>query len=110
MKVIYNNIIPFPGFRCINLFGILFVRKKFKGALTKVDFNHEKIHSAQIRDLCYIFYYPAYLICWLIEILRPPYNSAYRDTWFERETYINEKDLNYLNKRKPWAFIKYWKK
>ena len=27
MKVIYNNIIPFKGFKCINLFGVLFVRK-----------------------------------------------------------------------------------
>ena len=24
MKIIYNNIIPFPGFKAINLFGVLF--------------------------------------------------------------------------------------
>ena len=27
MKIIYNNIIPFKGFKCINLFGVLFARK-----------------------------------------------------------------------------------
>lgn len=27
MKVIYNKIIPLKGYKCINLFGVLFVRK-----------------------------------------------------------------------------------
>ena len=30
MKVIYNNIIPFPNYQCMNLFGILFARKNAK--------------------------------------------------------------------------------
>lgn len=27
MKIIYNNIISFPGFAAINLFGVIFARK-----------------------------------------------------------------------------------
>jgi len=42
MKIIYNKIIPFQGFKCINLFGILFVRSKL---LKDKDINHEAIHS-----------------------------------------------------------------
>lgn len=43
MKIIYNNIIPFKGFKAINLFGILFVRKN--KSLSNKDINHEAIHS-----------------------------------------------------------------
>lgn len=27
MKVVYNNLIPFKGYKAINLFGIIFARK-----------------------------------------------------------------------------------
>lgn len=110
MKIIYNNILPIYGFKCMNLFGVLLVRKKFKGTLTEVTINHEKIHSAQFKELLYIFYYLVYVMCWIIEVFRPPYQTAYRDTWFERESYGNEKNLDYLQKRKPFAFVKYWNK
>jgi len=42
--VIYNNIIPFKGYKAINLFGFIFARKGCN--LTDVDINHEKIHTA----------------------------------------------------------------
>lgn len=45
MKIIYNNIIPFKGFKAINLFGVLFVRKDIKTPMSDVDINHESIHS-----------------------------------------------------------------
>nr|DAN94762.1 MAG TPA: hypothetical protein [Bacteriophage sp.] len=41
MKIIINNILPPKGFKCINLFGILFCRKM----LNKIDINHETIHT-----------------------------------------------------------------
>lgn len=41
MKVVYNKIIPFPGYKCVNIFGILFTRSKLK--LT--DYTHESIHT-----------------------------------------------------------------
>lgn len=41
MKIIINNILPPKGFKCINLFGILFCRR----ALNKIDVNHETIHT-----------------------------------------------------------------
>lgn len=27
MRVIYNRLIPFKGYKCVNLFGVLFVRE-----------------------------------------------------------------------------------
>jgi hypothetical protein len=38
MKVIYNNLIPFKGYKAINIFGLVFVRKGAK--FTEVDYNH----------------------------------------------------------------------
>jgi len=42
--VIYNKIIPFKGYKAINLFEFIFVRKG--STFTEKDLNHEKIHSA----------------------------------------------------------------
>ena len=41
MKVVYNNLIPFKGYKAINLFGIVFARKG--AVLTDKDLNHEAI-------------------------------------------------------------------
>lgn len=49
MKVIYNNIIPFKGYKAINLLGLVFVRKGAK--FTEVDYNHEHIHSKQMAEM-----------------------------------------------------------
>ena len=51
MKVIYNSIIPFPGFAYMNLFGVLFGRNECKNKLTRRTYTHESIHSEQYKDL-----------------------------------------------------------
>ena len=38
MKLIYNNLIPFKGFKAINLFGLCFVRNGMK--MSEKDINH----------------------------------------------------------------------
>ena len=48
MKIIYNNIIPFPGFKAINLFGVLFVRKGC--TMSESDINHEMIFCRWTAD------------------------------------------------------------
>lgn len=102
MKVIYNNILPFPGFVAINLFGILFVRKKYKGYLNKSTINHEAIHSAQMKELGYVFFYFLYLVEWVGRLICSPEN-AYRGISFEREAYDNQDNPDYLKTRKHWA-------
>ena len=47
MKVIVNNIIPFKGFSCMMLFGLLFSRKS---DLSEVVINHERIHFYQLIE------------------------------------------------------------
>jgi len=40
MKIIYNKIIPFKGYKAMAIWPFIFARKK----LSEIDINHEKIH------------------------------------------------------------------
>lgn len=93
MKVIYNKIIPFKGYKCINLFGVLFVRKGC--TMRESDYNHEAIHTKQMKDLLYVPFYILYLLEW------------YRNISFEKEAYDNENDMDYIDKREHFSWIEY---
>lgn len=102
MKIIRNKYIPFTGYKAINLFGILFVKNNAK--IDEVTINHEAIHSAQMKEMLFIFFYLLYFIEWLFRL---PKDNAYRSISFEREAYENDSDINYLKNRKHFAFLKY---
>lgn len=111
MKIIRNNIIPFKGYKAVNIFGILFVRKN--AVISDVDINHESIHTEQMKEMLYIFFYLWYAIEWFIKLFKygdgskSNGNSAYRNISFEREAYANEYDVNYLESRKRFAWWNY---
>lgn len=105
MKIIYNNIIPFPGYKAINLFGLLFVRKD--AVMSEEDINHESIHTVQMKEMLYIFFYIWYIIEWVIRLFKK--GNAYRNISFEQEAYSNEDNLEYLKDRKYYAWFKYIK-
>lgn len=84
MKVIYNKIIPFKGYKCINLFGILFVRKGC--TMSESDYNHEAIHTKQMKELLYVPFYILYLLEWLYRLTQK--GNAYRNISFEKEPII----------------------
>lgn len=100
MKIIYNKIIPFKGFLAINLFGIIFARKP----LNQYVVNHEKIHTAQMKELAYIFFYILYVLEWFIKLFI--YGSkAYYNISFEKEAFNNMYNLDYLKTRKHYNWI-----
>ena len=103
MKIIINNILPPKGFKCINLFGILFCRRQ----LNKIDVNHETIHTKQMQELLYIFFYLWYVIEYLVKlIIYRNTKLAYRNISFEKEAYQNQYNLDYLNNRKHYSWFK----
>ena len=104
MKIIRNNILPFNGFSAMNLFGVLFVRKNAR--LGERTLNHERIHTAQWRELWYVGFLLWYLVEWIVRL---PKGNAYRNISFEREAYANDDNLTYLETRKRFAFLKYMK-
>lgn len=106
MKIIRNNIIPFSGYKAINLFGLLFVRKN--AVLSPQLINHEEIHTAQMREMLYIFFYIWYALEWLIRLICYWNNDlAYHSIGFEKEAFIQQGDTDYLKSRKLFAWISY---
>jgi len=73
--------------------------------------NHEKIHLRQQIELLILPFYLWYGIEFLIRYFHcKSWDKAYRNISFVREAYQNEKELDYLGKRKFWGFWKYIKK
>lgn len=102
MKIIYNKYIPFKGFKCVNLFGVLFVRTGSR--ITARDFRHELIHTAQMKELLYVPFYLLYVLEWLVRLLicKGDTRKAYRTLSYEREAYAHEGEADYLKRRKPY--------
>lgn len=116
MKVIVNEYIPFKGFIAFNFFGIIFVRLdeylKFDKLHNKhaydVILNHEKIHTEQMKELLYIFFYLIYCVEYLIKFICCfNFHKAYHNVSFEKEAFDNEFNLKYLENRKRYNWIKY---
>lgn len=70
--------------------------------------NHEKIHWYQQLEMLFIFFYLWYFFEWLIRLVLNQTN-AYDSISFEKEAYYNEKDFDYLMKRKSFAWFRYLK-
>lgn len=107
MKIIKSTIIPFKGYIAINLFGILFVRKELFHKLDQTTINHKAIHTEQMKELLYIFFYIIYLLEWLWRVLFTKdrfTHQAYKNISFEKEAFTHQEDFNYIEwRRKPYA-------
>ena len=105
MKVISNRFIPFSGYKAINIFGVVFVRDGC--TISTEDLNHEAIHTAQMKEMLYIFFYLWYVIEWFVRLFMK--GNAYRNISFEREAYNHQNDLDYLKERKFFRWFHYLK-
>lgn len=106
MKIIFNKTLPPKGFKAINLFEFVFVRQG--SILTARIIRHESIHSKQMREMLYLFFYLWYGIEWLVRLIQ--YRNAmkaYYNISLEREAYANDRKENYPTERRFWAFIHY---
>jgi cytochrome c biogenesis protein ResB len=130
MQIIRNKYLPVKGFSVMNILGFLFVKEGV--VLDDEIINHEAIHSEQQEEIvcasalvaialcnfCSSWWYllivlvmpiAIYIIAWLIALVLPPYDSAYKDSPFEREAYANQHNPMYLATRPPFAWWKYIK-
>jgi len=105
MLIIINKRFPKEGFDAINICGIIFIKTK------DVDLeliNHERIHTAQMRELLYVFFYLWYVIEWLVKLIKyRDSRTAYMNIGFEKEAYRYSLDFSYLKRRKHFSFIKF---
>ena len=108
MKIVRTRFIPFEGFAAMNLFGFLLVRRDYDiKRIDDVTINHERIHTEQMKELCYVFYYIFYVLEWLIKsILLLSTDKGYKALASEREAYVNQADFDYIGNRKRWRWMK----
>lgn len=107
MWVIYNNILPFKGYKAINLCGVVFARGK---RLNNRTINHELIHTAQMQELLYIGFYLWYFVEWIIKLIYyRNWDKAYRNIGFEKEAYQHDReyylDNCYLKRRRHYQWL-----
>lgn len=103
MRIIRNKYIPFKRFKAINLFGVIFTRKDI--TLSCRVLNHEKIHTAQMKEMLYIGFYVWYIIEWLIRLFMK--GNAYRNISFEKEAYKHQNELDYDKLRNRFEWLKH---
>nr|DAL00985.1 MAG TPA: hypothetical protein [Crassvirales sp.] len=131
MKKLYCKHIPFKGYLCMTILWWLVIRSEYKNKITETVERHETVHSYQ-QVVLFLFslivsiilslttnyswwcllltpIIPliAYIISWIIEIILPPYNRAYKDICFEGEARALESNEDYKKKLFPFSFLKY---
>lgn len=117
MKTRWNEFFVLPQhFKIygIVLCGFVILNKRSK-LLSEKDLttllNHERIHIRQQLELLILPFFILYVSEWLILLLKYRNKDiAYRNISFEKEAYDHGKDLSYLISRRPYYWIRYWKK
>lgn len=109
LRIIYNNIIPVKNFTALTLWPFIFVRSSYKGKLSTVIENHEKIHLRQQTEMLVIFFLIWYVLEYVIRWICYGFNhgKAYKNISFEREAYKNQSNLDYPRTRKHYAFLNF---
>jgi hypothetical protein len=106
MKVIYNKYLPAKGYIAINILGIVILARKEKEPLSDKMINHEAIHTAQMKELIFLFFLVWYYAEWIVRIIQyRDIKKAYYNISFEREAYANSDNLLYLETRKLFSFL-----
>lgn len=105
---------PFTGFKVnisflwvegMAIYPFVFIKK---GSINPVLLNHECIHLRQQLELGLVLFYIWYSLEYLFRLVQyRNHHRAYMSICFEREAYANERNMEYLSKRKFWAFLAY---
>jgi hypothetical protein len=70
--------------------------------------RHETIHYRQQKEMLFVFLWIFYGVEYLVKRFKyKTHDDAYRNLSFEREAYANDDNADYLEQRKPFAWIKY---
>lgn len=96
---------PFKRFCAINLFGLII--KRADCILGEQGVRHEQIHTAQMKEMLYIFFYIWYAIEWLLNLLNYwSFRKAYYNIRFEKEAFFYESEIDYLRKRPSYNWLR----
>ena len=100
--------IPFLPVAGMALFPFILIKKPHYKT-EKTFINHEKIHLVQQLELFLIGFYIFYLLNYFFNLIKYlNHDKAYLNIIFEKEAYEMESDLDYLQKRDLWAWVKFY--
>jgi len=106
MIIIRNNIVPFPGYKAVTIWPFIFVRKN--AWYSNVNDRHERIHGRQQLEMLFLPFLFWYGVEYLVRLaITRDTKRAYRSISFEQEAYANERDQDYLQHRRWFAWLKY---
>ncbi len=103
--IIHNSIFPFGrDYLAINLCGVIFTKTQ----LTKRALRHERIHTAQQREMLFLGFFLWYAVEWLVRIVMyRNLHRAYRNISFEREAYHHQHESGYCKQRRHYAWLRF---
>lgn len=105
MIIIHTRHFPFGSYTTINLFGILFTKNK---NLSKRTINHERIHTKQMKEMLFIFFYLWYAFEYIIiRLFHSKQNDTYHDVSLEEEAHNNDDNQDYIYLREHYVWLKY---
>jgi len=79
-----------------------------RGEMSDTTRRHETIHFQQQLELLFVFQWILYGLFYLIQLIRLKNKKfAYYENPFEREAFGNEEQVDYLENRPRYAWLKY---
>jgi len=106
MIIVFKLIIP-NNYSSLTIWPLIFIKNEYLKKDVKL-LNHEKIHLKQQKELLWIFFFIWYSVEYLILFIKHKnHNTTYKSICFEKESYLNEKNLSYLKHRKHYSFLKH---
>ena len=127
MKVIYDWIIPFKGYKAITIYPFIFSH----GEMSDRTLRHEKIHIQQQLEVMVlglfcsipmalnyswwwllsgiILFYAIYIAHYILNLFRTAFHAtnSYYNICFEYEAHTFDDDINYLDKRIRFRWLAY---
>jgi hypothetical protein len=100
-------VVPFMKHAGMALYPFILVsRPEYK--VDAVLIRHEQIHLQQQLELLILPFYLLYFFNYVFNLCRyRDHDKAYLQIRFEREAYQHEKDPDYLNRRRIWAWLRH---
>ncbi len=107
MLILQSRYLIPKGFNGLTIFPFVIVSAQ-ADLSDKVLMNHERIHLKQQLELAILPFFIWYFVEYLLRLLQfRNRRKSYRNISFEREAYANEGNMEYLQNRKFWSFLKY---
>ena len=120
MIIVHNKILPLGSYVAMTIGPFIFTKR---ANLSWATVQHESIHWEQEKETLIVGFYLLYVLMFVCEFVRCLFDNqhgrteagswknstwkrAYRSILFEREAYANEKNEDYLENRRHYAWIK----